>query len=67
MAGSLKLAVTAEGVETEEQMSALRAQSCDQVQGYLTGRPVPQAALSALIKFSSESVPERAPMFAATY
>ncbi len=65
MAGSLKLAVTAEGVETEEQMSALRAQNCDQVQGYLTGRPVPQAALSALIEFSSERMPEKTPMLAA--
>jgi diguanylate cyclase (GGDEF)-like protein/PAS domain S-box-containing protein len=60
MAGSLNLTVTAEGVETREQLSVLQAQGCDQVQGFLTGRPTPQAALSALIMLSSERLLEQA-------
>jgi diguanylate cyclase (GGDEF)-like protein len=38
---SLRLDVVAEGVETEEQCRLLRLLNCDQVQGYLFGRPVP--------------------------
>ncbi|MEO3692478.1 putative bifunctional diguanylate cyclase/phosphodiesterase [Roseateles paludis] len=46
MAHSLRLLVVAEGVETEKQLEALRALKCDQIQGYLTGRPVDAATLA---------------------
>ena len=39
MGRSLRLNVTAEGVETREQLAMLRALGCDFVQGYLLGRP----------------------------
>jgi diguanylate cyclase (GGDEF)-like protein/PAS domain S-box-containing protein len=39
MAHGLDLSVTAEGVETEAQVSFLREQRCEEVQGYLFGRP----------------------------
>ena len=39
MASSLDLTVVAEGVETTEQFEAVRLLGCNQVQGYLTGRP----------------------------
>jgi EAL domain-containing protein (putative c-di-GMP-specific phosphodiesterase class I) len=41
IADFLKVPVIAEGVETEEQMTALRAMGCQLVQGYYFSRPVP--------------------------
>jgi EAL domain-containing protein (putative c-di-GMP-specific phosphodiesterase class I) len=41
MSRSLRMKVIAEGVETEEQQQFLRAEGCDEIQGYLSGRPVP--------------------------
>jgi len=41
LAHALRLNVVAEGVETEEQSRLLRTLSCDEIQGYLIGKPVP--------------------------
>ena len=41
MAHALDLRVVAEGVETEEHLTFLRSQGCDEVQGHLLGRAVP--------------------------
>jgi EAL domain-containing protein (putative c-di-GMP-specific phosphodiesterase class I) len=38
---ALGLTVVAEGVETEEQLAILAREACDQVQGFLLGRPQP--------------------------
>jgi diguanylate cyclase (GGDEF)-like protein len=40
MAQSLRLAVVAEGVETEEQLAFLRREGCDRIQGYLFSAPM---------------------------
>jgi diguanylate cyclase (GGDEF)-like protein/PAS domain S-box-containing protein len=37
----LDLPVVAEGVETEEQLEFLAAENCNEIQGYLVGRPKP--------------------------
>ena len=41
---SLRLRVTAEGIETELQLAVLRAGGCDEAQGFLLGRPAPPEA-----------------------
>jgi EAL domain-containing protein (putative c-di-GMP-specific phosphodiesterase class I) len=40
MAHSLELKVVAEGVETQAQMDFLKAQQCDEIQGFLISRPL---------------------------
>jgi EAL domain-containing protein (putative c-di-GMP-specific phosphodiesterase class I) len=41
MGHALGLRVIAEGVENEAHLSLLQKQGCDEIQGYLVGRPVP--------------------------
>jgi EAL domain-containing protein (putative c-di-GMP-specific phosphodiesterase class I) len=50
MAHQLGLPVIVEGVETEGQWAALERMGADEVQGYLTGKPVAAAEAEALAK-----------------
>jgi diguanylate cyclase len=50
LAHSLRLQVTAEGVETIEQLNYLQALGCDQYQGFLFSRPLPPAAFEKLLR-----------------
>ncbi|MGB7543039.1 MAG: EAL domain-containing protein, partial [Burkholderiales bacterium] len=57
---SLRLKVVAEGVESEEQAKILHLLKCDEMQGYLISRPVPQEELLALLgsgKFAAPRAP----------
>lgn len=49
LARALNMAVTAEGVETEEQAELARLAGCDQIQGWLYYRAVPAAEIDRLI------------------
>jgi EAL domain-containing protein (putative c-di-GMP-specific phosphodiesterase class I) len=51
---SLRIPVTAEGVETREQLELVRVEGCDEAQGYLISRPIPAANVTLLL--SSRSV-----------
>ncbi len=48
LGNSLCMTTTAEGVETQEQLTLLRLEGCDDAQGYLLGRPLPAAAARLL-------------------
>ena len=45
----LGMGAVAEGVETEDQLTALRALGCDRAQGYLLARPGPPVVVEALV------------------
>ncbi|MEO7918104.1 MAG: EAL domain-containing protein, partial [Thermoanaerobaculia bacterium] len=49
LAHSMGLEVVAEGVETEAQLAALRAEGCDFAQGYLISAPVAAAEVGVLL------------------
>lgn len=56
LAHALGLNVVAEGVETEDQRQMLEKLGCDEQQGFLFSRPVPEEKLAALIKQLSGAV-----------
>jgi EAL domain-containing protein (putative c-di-GMP-specific phosphodiesterase class I) len=51
-ASAVDLSVTAEGVETQDQLERLTALGCQQAQGFLFSRPVPAEAVAALLDAS---------------
>ena len=53
---SLGMSTTAEGVETEAQLAAVREQGCNEVQGFLFSPPLPASSVPALL---GTAIPER--------
>jgi EAL domain-containing protein (putative c-di-GMP-specific phosphodiesterase class I) len=49
LAHGLHVPVIAEGVETPEQRAYLREEGCEEIQGYLIGRPEPIAAYARIV------------------
>jgi len=49
LASSLGMVVTAEGVETQAQLDRLRAEGCDEVQGYLFSPPRPASEIAQML------------------
>ncbi|HEY8566804.1 MAG TPA: bifunctional diguanylate cyclase/phosphodiesterase [Beijerinckiaceae bacterium] len=59
---ALRMRVTAEGVETPAQAAFLRELGCDEVQGFLFGRPMPLIDVAAtILKDAQREEPETAP------
>ncbi len=52
IAHSLNMSVIAEGVETIEQLALLKELGCDEIQGYLYSRPLPNEKFSELLEIS---------------
>ncbi len=56
MAHSLRLRACAEGVETPQQLEALREQGCDEVQGYVFSPPLPVDRATELLAGSRPAI-----------
>ncbi|MGV3488234.1 MAG: EAL domain-containing protein [Tuberibacillus sp.] len=50
MAKGLEMNVVVEGVETIEQLNFLRQQECQEIQGYIFSKPVPEEEFKVLLK-----------------
>ncbi len=52
---NLGMAITAEGVETAEQLSRIKGENCTHVQGYLTGKPMNAAQMAEFLNSQTSS------------
>lgn len=55
LAASIGIVTTAEGVETQEQLSYLQAEGCTEVQGYLISRPMPANEVRAILRKNEDA------------
>ncbi|MBD1904672.1 bifunctional diguanylate cyclase/phosphodiesterase [Funiculus sociatus GB2-A5] len=53
---SLRLNITAEGIETQEQLDYLQKRGCEEGQGFYFSRPVPADAIAQMLKESSQQM-----------
>jgi EAL domain-containing protein (putative c-di-GMP-specific phosphodiesterase class I) len=59
MAHNLGMTVVAEGVETTEQYDYMKSIDCDEIQGYLTGKPVTADKFQAILQKIAEDKQNR--------
>ncbi len=65
LGASMGIVTTAEGVETLEQLNALRGQGCAEIQGYFISRPAPASEIARLLGITETSAAaEAAPVIA---
>jgi diguanylate cyclase (GGDEF)-like protein len=55
LAHRMGLRVTAEGVESDFQLATLQALGCDEVQGHIVGKPLPEAEVAAWLIARADS------------
>ena len=55
LGSSMGIVTTAEGVETLEQLNALRGQGCAEIQGYFISRPAPASEIAQLLGITETS------------
>jgi diguanylate cyclase (GGDEF)-like protein/PAS domain S-box-containing protein len=55
LGSSMGIVTTAEGVETLEQLNALRGQGCAEIQGYFISRPAPASEIARLLGITETS------------
>jgi diguanylate cyclase (GGDEF)-like protein/PAS domain S-box-containing protein len=65
LARALNLPVLAEGIETEGQRTILEREGCDQIQGYLIGKPLPIGSYEAYSGAATEGSNNIVPLAAA--
>lgn len=61
LASDLEIEVTAEGVETREQVAALKLRKCSHVQGFLLSRPRPESAVLEMISAAADALYDGVP------
>jgi diguanylate cyclase (GGDEF)-like protein len=54
---TLGMSITAEGVETAEQLMLVKRQGCDEAQGFLLSKPLPQEALARFLRGRPSALP----------
>ncbi len=59
MAQALKMDVTAEGVETEEQAALVRSAGCDQIQGWLYYKALPASEIADKLTNATDLLPKQ--------
>ncbi|PZR33416.1 bifunctional diguanylate cyclase/phosphodiesterase [Caulobacter segnis] len=60
LGASMGVVTTAEGVETQAQLDALRGQGCPEIQGYFISRPAPAAEIARMLGVETFSQREKA-------
>lgn len=60
LGASMGVTTTAEGVETLEQLNALRGQGCAEIQGYFISRPAPASEIARMLGITETSAAEAA-------
>src|SRR6185369_7759206 len=61
LASDLQMQTTAEGVETQEELTLVRSLGCSLIQGYIFGKPMPAEEARELASKGVATLPEQLP------